>query len=126
MIRLKIGATKVVAGTWDIPQSKQQADKLVKLIKSRHDGVVKRRDLSGLVGDDELFDEADAEMDENPNMEGFIPIVSVVHWVLEMIAKHNKMPNSFRDDWSDEEKQYLQKALKPFENTRFNPKDKHV
>jgi hypothetical protein len=107
-------------GTWDIPQTRQQADKLISVFKRARNGVISLKDLNGLVGDDDLFDAAAEENDEQPTMKGMIPVVSVVSWVNKMMDDHGKRPDAFSDDWSDEDKTYLRNAIKPFANMKWS------
>lgn len=106
-------------GTWAFPQTRQQIDKLVAVFKANRNGLIDTTALSGLVGDDDLFDELTDVMREYPKSDGKVPVSAVAHWVVDMADDHDRDPEILVKPWSKEDKEYARKSLQPFLNIKW-------
>ena len=81
-------ASRLMEGTWEIPETPEQQEKLIKLLSAElpvgHDASNATEQLYDLIGDDELFDRLEALAEKDPNADA----VETITTRLQELSKH--------------------------------------
>lgn len=97
-------------GTWSLPQTKQQAEKLSKLLEKPLSLRKAEDKLYHLTGDDSLFDEFFYLRKEHGNK--YDCRDEVKNFVKEIIKRYKKQPKDFRKPFEPEALEILKACLK--------------
>lgn len=97
-------------GTWALPQTKKQAEKLSKLLEKPLKAKSAEDELYDLIGDDIFFDEI-AEIRRKKGASYDVRSI-IKPYIEDLIKMHNENPNNFYKPFEPEALEILKACLK--------------